>query len=142
MTTETIEIQQIIFEFDPTYRDVFDKVVKEMNTILEGKKELQFKKKYQNIFGDSSYGIVHRTESEYGHIRVALIQPQYEGCNSVLLTPFKVLLFMKISNSRNIHTNELIVYDDYEWDNFHQLHVRIVEIMYEDYTTEDYTTED
>jgi hypothetical protein len=131
-----VEIQQLVYEFDPTYHIVFDKVMQDLKKILARHTQLQFKKKYQRIFGSSAYAMVHRTCA--GHIRVASIEREYEGCNSVLLEVHKVLLFMQVSDERYDcscrdcpNNGKLIVYAENDWERFHSLQGRIEDAIYE-----------
>jgi hypothetical protein len=154
MTTKFLQlptdIQIMIYEYDPTYRDAFDRVVGEMNAMLGTHNsilfdsrfhtQLQFKRRYQGVLGSGGYGRVHRTYDD--DIRVASIEPEYEGCNSVLLTAPKVLLWMKISDLRNIHSNELVIYDDSVWERFHNLQSDLESAVYDQDSDEDSDDED
>jgi hypothetical protein len=117
-------IQQIIFEYDDTYRKKFNGLIWGIKKMFEPEYPLQFKKKYQKFFGYiGSYAIVHQTYRD--DIRISSIQPEYDGgCNSVLYRPHKILLFMEESDNRENF------YDDDLWRRCRNLYNRITEACY------------
>jgi hypothetical protein len=109
------ELQIYVYGFDRTYRDAFDKCINEMKQMLRLRVTLKFKKRYQKFFGKASYAHVHSgtaLTTDHGHYRVANIQVLYDlYSNSIMLSAWKLLLFMKI--------NRAFSYDEYSYDDFY-----------------------
>ena len=84
------------------WRDKYSNVINAINEIMNSSSDLKAKPKYRILLGTAAYRQAHRTYHD--HIRIASIQPEYEGCNSLLLTPYKLLLSMYVC--RCGHYNE------------------------------------
>ena len=54
------EIQEIIWSYDPTYREKFKGVIIQIDKTVSFDTILMFKKKHQKIFGIGDYGICHK----------------------------------------------------------------------------------
>jgi hypothetical protein len=119
-----VEIEQLIYEFDPTFRIVFNCTIQAMNRLVKRPpdcvwcdkhytgQELKFKNKYRRFYGDGTYAIVHNNERVQSpsdcYIRISSVRPQceFDGMyNSIFLQSFKILLMMK--ESRNPRYNDL-----------------------------------
>lgn len=126
------EISCIINEYlQHAYRILFDRVIKTINDMTFNKEGfycsnklvLRFKPKYAKIIGKGTYAIVHRTYND--GIRIGSIQPHYEGVNSILLNPIKILLYMRL------YDNDQDEYDDADWEMFFAYYVGIEEVRYD-----------
>lgn len=95
------DLQNIVFSYDDTYKRNYNMIISEIQRMLSLENCLEFKQKYKCLGLNSWYLIVHIINGE--HIRVASYTPEYEGCNSLLLRPYQLLLNMKnciIGNQR------------------------------------------
>ena len=93
------------------WRDEYNNVINAINEIMHRSSDLKAKPKHRFLLGSSHYRQVHRTY--YDHIRIASIQPQYEGCNSLLVTPYKLLLSVNVCRCK--------VFDEYDYRRFNNL---------------------
>lgn len=119
-----VEIEQLIYEFDPTFRIVFKCTIQTMNRLVKTPPdcvwcdkhytgtELKFKNKYRRFYGDGTYAVVHNNERIQSpsdcYIRVSSVRPQceFDGMyNSIFLQSSKILLMME--ESRNSRYNDL-----------------------------------
>lgn len=81
-----------------------------------------------SIYVQLLYSIVNRTYND--GIRVGSIEPEYEGVNSILLNPIKILLCMKLYINQNL-------YDQEYWERFVEYHNYVEEFMYDVYVYEE-----
>jgi hypothetical protein len=78
------------------WKKKFNLVMKQILDTMNPLNNLQAKKKYKFIFG-GVYRQAHRIYREFeDDIRIASLEPEYEGLNSVLLSPYKLLLSFKV----------------------------------------------
>ena len=97
-------------------------VINAINEIMHRSSDLKAKPKHRFLLGSSHYRQVHRTC--YDHIRIASIQPQYEGCNSLLLTPYKLLL------SIAMYACCCGIYDEEDYERFNDLQSDLEAALY------------
>ena len=118
------EIQEIIWSYDPTYREKFSRVVHQIEKTLYFRYELVFKKQYQKFFGKGIYGIFHKRNTNKGRFcRVASVAPEFDyHCNSILLKEHKVLLYME--------TRDVWCYEWRDWVKFRKRNLNILNILY------------
>jgi hypothetical protein len=109
------------------WRDEYNNVINAINEIMDPSSDLEAKPKYRILLGTADYRQVHRTC--YDHIRIASIEPEYEGCNSLLLTPYKLLLSMNVCRCG--------VYDEYDYRRFHNLQSDLTDAVYDNESDSD-----
>ena len=118
------ELMAIINELlQQEWRDKYDIVVQQIKDVLDKDSDLKPKRKYIFLLGTSAYRQYHRTWHD--DIRIASIYPQYEGCNSIVLRPHKLLLAMGVCRCRH--------YDEEDYRRFSLFHTDIEEAMYDNY---------
>jgi hypothetical protein len=88
------ELQVIIFEYDPSFREEYNRSVEHINNYFKPKTELTFSKKYQSLFGTCNYFIYDK--NYYDFCQVNMVTENYNSVNSILLHASKILLFTNI----------------------------------------------
>lgn len=104
------DLQNIVFSYDDTYKINYNMVIAEIQQLLSMRNCLEFKKKHWCLGLNSWYSIAHKMG--FYHIRVSSIQNEFEGCNSLLLSPYQLMLNMENS----IRGNKMI--DEFDYDKF------------------------
>jgi hypothetical protein len=107
-----LEVEQLIYEFDPTFRIVFDSLVQTMNRLVLRdatlQPELQFKKKFRHIGGkyNNSYRIVYDKYCPCGYFRIASVYVIGDcGFGTLLLKASVILMTMEEKNQiKNLAT--------------------------------------
>ena len=97
------DLQNIVYSY-VGYKELYDRVINEINTLLTKKNALFSRKKYEMILGTSGYMIYHRTYAD--HIRVISIQRQYEGLNSILFDAHHFLLTFKLNTRKTYYDSD------------------------------------
>jgi hypothetical protein len=90
-----------IYKFDPTYRDIYKKVMRQI--MLYPRQCLRFKKKYQTFFGSELYGI-HK-DSLCGNF-VYLSTLKNSGSfkhRSIILETYKVVLWTTVHEDEDFY---------------------------------------
>ena len=135
------EIQEIIWSYDPTFREVFSRVIHQIDKTLSFHRELVFKKQYQKFFGIGIYGICHKKKVEYSksnngiYYRVASLQNEFDyHCNSFLFKVHKLLLLME--------ARDVWCYEYKDWRRFRNRNIGIQEIIYDEDSEEEYNDND
>lgn len=111
------ELHQQVFEFDPTYSEIFARVLNEIKFLLSQLQELQFKSKYEKFFGR---GVCYAHSSRMTYLeqfRVTSIRMCHDyHSNSIALWAYQVLLFMKLGRGGAHNSDEFAVFQFRQWD--------------------------
>ena len=109
-----LDLQNIIFSYDNTWRERFNEVIQEINNTtftrdIEDRKTLRFRGKHRLLTGNGLYFAYNCFYEDFQYrVLVISLNQGLIGFNSLLLPVHKLLLSMSIFDDGNDRTNTVL----------------------------------